>query len=195
MLFRKELVMFGPREVLLTSEEPVVKQFLNGRMIGPIGMSEEKDSATMAAEQAMVDAGHHHGGVEDIVGVPAQMQPTPGTPVRQGAVRRQERVMAMLHSLPEQAQQSIVDSLSDEERQKYGIPNRQMATVGSRTPQPTQRLPVDGVGRGGKNDGTLSGQLPEQQVASLPNSAWQAPGEDATTTEIGQHRRQNGDQQ
>ena len=23
--------MFGPREVLLTSEEPVVKQFLNGR--------------------------------------------------------------------------------------------------------------------------------------------------------------------
>ncbi|MBF6376898.1 ATP-binding cassette domain-containing protein, partial [Nocardia farcinica] len=32
MLFRRQLVMFGPREVLLTSEEPVVKQFLNGRM-------------------------------------------------------------------------------------------------------------------------------------------------------------------
>src|SRR6476660_4077636 len=66
MLFRKELVMFGPREVLLTSEEPVVKQFLNGKMQGPIGMSEEKDSAQMAAEQAMFDAGHHAGGVEDI---------------------------------------------------------------------------------------------------------------------------------
>ena len=39
MLFRRELVMFGPREVLLTSEEPVVKQFLNGRKEGPIGMS------------------------------------------------------------------------------------------------------------------------------------------------------------
>src|SRR5690606_15488463 len=52
MLFRKQLVMFGPREVLLTSEEPVVKQFLNGRRIGPIGMSEEKDEATAAAEQA-----------------------------------------------------------------------------------------------------------------------------------------------
>ncbi|WP_040857160.1 ABC transporter ATP-binding protein, partial [Nocardia niigatensis] len=38
MLFRRNLVMFGPREVLLTSEEPVVKQFLNGRMQGPIGM-------------------------------------------------------------------------------------------------------------------------------------------------------------
>src|SRR6266540_1430593 len=62
MLFRKELVMFGPREVLLTSEEPVVKQFLNGKMQGPIGMSEEKDSAQMAAEQAMFDAGHHAGG-------------------------------------------------------------------------------------------------------------------------------------
>ena len=45
MLFRKQLVMFGPREVLLTSDEPVVKQFLNGRRIGPIGMSEEKDES------------------------------------------------------------------------------------------------------------------------------------------------------
>ena len=52
MLFRRKLVMFGPREVLLTSDEPVVKQFLNGRRIGPIGMSEEKDEATMAEEQA-----------------------------------------------------------------------------------------------------------------------------------------------
>ena len=30
MLFRRQLVMFGPREVLLTSDEPVVQQFLNG---------------------------------------------------------------------------------------------------------------------------------------------------------------------
>src|SRR5690348_2641024 len=52
MLFRRELVMFGPREVLLTSEEPVVKQFLNGRKEGPIGMSEEKDAGQVAAELA-----------------------------------------------------------------------------------------------------------------------------------------------
>jgi phospholipid/cholesterol/gamma-HCH transport system ATP-binding protein len=64
MLFRKHLVMFGPREVLLTSDEPVVRQFLNGRRIGPIGMSEEKDEATMAEEQALLDAGHHAGGVD-----------------------------------------------------------------------------------------------------------------------------------
>ena len=56
LLFRRELVMFGPREVLLTSEEAVVKQFLNGRREGPIGMSEEKDAAQVAAELASLDS-------------------------------------------------------------------------------------------------------------------------------------------
>ena len=65
LLFRRELVMFGPREVLLTSEEPVVKQFLNGRREGPIGMSEEKDAAQVAAElQALEErGGDSHDGV------------------------------------------------------------------------------------------------------------------------------------
>ena len=78
MLFRRKLVMFGPREVLLTSDQPVVKQFLNGRRIGPIGMAEEKDDAQMAQEQAMVEAGQNDGGVGEIHGVPPQIQPTPG---------------------------------------------------------------------------------------------------------------------
>ena len=55
LLFRRELVMFGPREVLLTCDEPVVKQFLNGRREGPIGMSEEKDADQVAAELAALD--------------------------------------------------------------------------------------------------------------------------------------------
>ncbi len=121
MLFRSELVMFGPREVLLTSEEPAVKQFLNGRRIGPIGMSEEKDSAMLAAERAMFEAGHHAGGVEDVVGVPPQMQPTPGLPERQGARRRKDRVMRIMHTLPEAARESIIASLSPEERRHYGV--------------------------------------------------------------------------
>ena len=50
LLFKKNLVMFGPREQLLQSDEPVVRQFLNGRMEGPIGMAEEKDSAQVAEE-------------------------------------------------------------------------------------------------------------------------------------------------
>jgi phospholipid/cholesterol/gamma-HCH transport system ATP-binding protein len=118
MLFRRELVMFGPREVLLTSEEPVVKQFLNGRMDGPIGMSEEKDSATMAAERAMFEAGHHAGGVEEISGIPPQMQPTPGLPERKGAQRRRQRVLDLLDSLPLPAQRAIRESIDHEERQE-----------------------------------------------------------------------------
>ena len=81
MLFRRKLV-FGPREVLLTSDQPVVKQFLNGRRIGPIGMSEEKGDAQMAQEHAMVEAGQNDGGVGEIHGVPPQIQPTPGLPDR-----------------------------------------------------------------------------------------------------------------
>ncbi|HLS00170.1 MAG TPA: ABC transporter ATP-binding protein [Mycolicibacillus parakoreensis] len=113
MLFRKELVMFGPREVLLTSDEPVVKQFLNGRRIGPIGMSEEKDESTMAEEQAMLDAGQHHGGVEEVEGVPPQLSASPGMPDRQAVHRRQERVRSIMHTLPEAAQQAIRESLDD----------------------------------------------------------------------------------
>jgi hypothetical protein len=43
--------MFGPREMLLSSQEPVVRQFLNARRQGPIGMAEEKDAAELAAEK------------------------------------------------------------------------------------------------------------------------------------------------
>src|ERR1700750_122291 len=99
MLFRQHLVMFGPREVLLTSDEPVVRQFLNGRRLGPIGMSEEKDESTMAEEQAMIDAGHHDGGVEEIEGVPPQIMATPGRPDRQAVNRRRERVARILPTL------------------------------------------------------------------------------------------------
>ncbi|MEI7716904.1 MAG: ATP-binding cassette domain-containing protein [Mycobacterium sp.] len=111
MLFRRKLIMFGPREVLLTSDEPVVRQFLNGRRIGPIGMSEEKDEATMAEEQAMADAGHHSGGVEEVEGVPPQILATPGMPERQAVARRQARVRGMLHTLPKKAQAAILDDL------------------------------------------------------------------------------------
>ncbi len=115
MLFRRNLVMFGPREVLLTSDEPVVKQFLNGRMIGPIGMSEEKDETQMAQEAALVEAGHHAGGVEEIEGIVPQMKATPGMPERTAIGRRQARVREILHTLPPKAQEAIRQSMADEE--------------------------------------------------------------------------------
>ena len=120
LLFRRELVMFGPREVLLTSEEPVVKQFLNGRREGPIGMSEEKDAAQVAAELASLDgapaasggrAQGRRGG-----GVPPQLQPSPGLPERKAAERRKQRVLDMLHTLPDEAQAAISEPLAQEER-------------------------------------------------------------------------------
>jgi phospholipid/cholesterol/gamma-HCH transport system ATP-binding protein len=114
MLFRRKLVMFGPREVLLTSDEPVVQQFLNGRRIGPIGMSEEKDEATMAEEQAHLEAGHHGGGVEELEGVPPQINATPGMPYRKAVKRRQDRVRSNLHLLPKNAQQAILESLGED---------------------------------------------------------------------------------
>ncbi|RBM22274.1 ABC transporter ATP-binding protein [Prauserella sp. PE36] len=135
MLFRKELVMFGPRELLLTSEEPVVRQFLNGRMDGPIGMSEEKDSATLAAEKALFEAGHGSGGVEEVTGVPPQMRPTPGLPDRAGGRRRLDRVMQLLHTLPETAQEAVLASLSGEDRRHAGTHQHDEGTVAGQRPR------------------------------------------------------------
>ena len=145
MLFRKHLVMFGPREVLLTSDEPVVRQFLNGRRIGPIGMSEEKDESTMAEEQAMFDAGHHDGGVEEIEGVPPQVMATPGMPERQGVARRQARVCEILHTLPPAAQEAIRDDLEGTHRYATHTLPDEGATARHRTAEddaPTGRIPV-----------------------------------------------------
>ena len=72
LLFRRGLVMFGPREMLLSSEEPVVRQFLNARKHGPIGMSEEKDISEVEAEAAM---GHDPGALPPI---PPQLMPSDG---------------------------------------------------------------------------------------------------------------------
>src|SRR6187402_2517682 len=51
LLYHRHLAMFGPREMLLSSEEPVVRQFLNAQRVGPIGMSEEKDADELEAEK------------------------------------------------------------------------------------------------------------------------------------------------
>src|SRR5256886_4367958 len=117
MLFRGNLVMFGPREVLLTSENPVITQFVNGRRIGPIGMSEEKDEATLAQERATLG----DGGAE--VSSPAlipQLVPSPGLPERQAVQRRMDRVMSILPTLPTAAQEAILTDLAAESGQQAG---------------------------------------------------------------------------
>ncbi|MGI5127334.1 ABC transporter ATP-binding protein [Pseudonocardia sp. CA-107938] len=102
MLYRKHLAMFGPREVLLTSDDPVVSQFLNGRRQGPIGMSEEKDTAQAEREMAELD-----GELEGLPPLKPQLVASAGLPERKAVARRQQRVDAMMHTLPPAAQEAI----------------------------------------------------------------------------------------
>ena len=74
LLYHKHLAMFGPREMLLSSEEPVVRQFLNAQMVGPIGMSEEKDADDLEAEKDME--------LPALPPIPLQIEPSSGQPRR-----------------------------------------------------------------------------------------------------------------
>lgn len=132
MLYRKHLAMFGPREVLLTSEEPVVSQFLNGRRQGPIGMSEEKDTAQ--AQREMDEAG-------EMAGLPPlkpQLGTSPGVAERKAVGRRRQRVEQMLHTLPQAAQHAIRESYAE-----VDAPFRAPAMAGPRNP-PAPRPPRPG---------------------------------------------------
>ncbi|GAA4258799.1 ABC transporter ATP-binding protein [Dactylosporangium darangshiense] len=79
LIYHGHLAMFGPREMLLSSTEPVVRQFLNAQRIGPIGMAEEKDADELRAE---ADAGAEP---PPLPPIPLQLRPT------DGGVRRAER--------------------------------------------------------------------------------------------------------
>lgn len=46
LLYRRNLVQFGPTKDMFEDTRPVVRQFLTGTTDGPIGMSEEKDATT-----------------------------------------------------------------------------------------------------------------------------------------------------
>jgi phospholipid/cholesterol/gamma-HCH transport system ATP-binding protein len=74
LLYHRHLAMFGPREMLLSSEEPVVRQFLNAQTIGPIGMSEEKDADDLAAEEGQE--------LPPLPPIPLQLEPSNGIPRR-----------------------------------------------------------------------------------------------------------------
>jgi phospholipid/cholesterol/gamma-HCH transport system ATP-binding protein len=115
IIYHKHLAMFGPREQLLTSEDPVVSQFLNGRREGPIGMSEEKDADEQAAEQAS--------GAKRVELPPLRPQLAPMNGHRRAAEdRRLDRVMAMLTALPQRTRDAVTENLSDEQRRHYGLP-------------------------------------------------------------------------
>ncbi|MEH0985758.1 ABC transporter ATP-binding protein [Micromonospora sp. CPCC 205556] len=74
LIYHGHLAMFGPREMLLSSTEPVVRQFLNAQRVGPIGMAEEKDAEELQAE---ADAGAE---LAPLPPIPRQLQPSDGRP-------------------------------------------------------------------------------------------------------------------
>src|SRR6187402_3282971 len=74
LLYHKHLAMFGPREMLLSSEEPVVRQFLNAQTVGPIGMSEEKDADDLESEKGFQ--------MPPLPPIPLQLDPSNGIPRR-----------------------------------------------------------------------------------------------------------------
>jgi phospholipid/cholesterol/gamma-HCH transport system ATP-binding protein len=117
IMYHKHLAMFGPREVLLTSEDPVVAQFLNGRREGPIGMSEEKDADEQAAE-----GGKDGKPLFELPPMKGQLKPSDGG-LRASEERRRERVMSKLHTLPQKAQNAIIESLTDDQKRHYKVGN------------------------------------------------------------------------
>jgi phospholipid/cholesterol/gamma-HCH transport system ATP-binding protein len=57
MLYRRNLVRFGPAREMFESDIPVVRQFLAGDTEGPIGMSEEKDQVKQGDTQPQSTSG------------------------------------------------------------------------------------------------------------------------------------------
>lgn len=177
MLYRRGLVMFGPREVLLTSEEPAVEQFLAGRRMGPIGMSEEKDQATLALEQ-LNGVGENMRGPR---GLEPQLEPTPGMPVRGAVRRRRERVRHMLHDLPPKARQAIEDDLAaDFEAATRPLPVRD--------PEKPRFSPGGGIG--GTGSGGIGGAMGQGLAATEP--AMPAAGPEAGAGDYGAGERAPG---
>ncbi len=57
-----------------------------------------------------------------------QLMPTEGMGERKATQRRKDRVMQILHTLPEKAQTAILESLTEEDMQRYGISKDQDRT-------------------------------------------------------------------
>lgn len=99
MLYRRELVMFGPREEFLLTDHPVVSQFMSGDPDGPIGMSEETDHRRLDPVDVNEPSNPRGGlavrepraGARAIEVLPRQLDSSGGA-IRASGVRHRERV-------------------------------------------------------------------------------------------------------
>jgi ABC transport permease subunit len=97
MLYRRELVMFGPREDFLMTDHPVVGQFMSGDPDGPIGMSEEVDHRRVDALTGALEGGSVNrrgfSVARPIEVLPRQLSPRSGA-IRASAERHRARVQS-----------------------------------------------------------------------------------------------------
>ena len=75
MLYRRNLVRFGPAREMFNSDIPVVKQFLSGSTEGPIGMSEEKDATKVTAQSTSGMTAEETEAAERDAGAPPAEEP------------------------------------------------------------------------------------------------------------------------
>jgi hypothetical protein len=90
-------------------------------------MSEEKDSAQMEAEMEELKKQGGSAEAEESF-IDPQLMPTEGLGERKATQRRKDRVMQILHTLPEKAQTAILESLTDEDMARYGVSKDQDRT-------------------------------------------------------------------
>ncbi len=112
MLYRKHLAMFGPREVLLTSDDPVVSPV-------PERPPRRARSACARRRTPRRPSGRWPRWTGELEGLPPlkpQLEASAGMPDRAAVHRRRERVDAMMHTLPQAAQDAIRASREEVER-------------------------------------------------------------------------------
>jgi phospholipid/cholesterol/gamma-HCH transport system ATP-binding protein len=85
-------------------------------------------------------------------------------PEREGVRRRKDRVMSIIDTLPRQAQDGIIESLTPEERERYRVGTRRLATAGAFRPSPRPRTSEWEGARGDLHS----------DVADVPKSDWKA---------------------
>jgi phospholipid/cholesterol/gamma-HCH transport system ATP-binding protein len=80
MLYAGKMITFDARERVMASQDPVVRQFLTGRMQGPIGMAEEKDAAQIELEREQKQSDFDTWMESHGVGTTPRLLPSPGIP-------------------------------------------------------------------------------------------------------------------
>jgi phospholipid/cholesterol/gamma-HCH transport system ATP-binding protein len=106
VIFRQQLVMFGARELVLASSDPVIAQFMQGSRFGPIGMSEERDAAGRPI------TGPVNPENLPLPKIRPQIKPSNGQ-VRQGEQTRLARVREVLPHLPADMRRAIEESMAN----------------------------------------------------------------------------------